>query len=59
MRTVTTGCANAVATLVAGAGTQTTKAQRGGAIALWVREFGPAVGTSSVRDLQVLFCGER
>ena len=27
-----------------------------GAIALWVREFGPSVGISSVRELQVLFC---
>lgn len=27
-----------------------------GAIALWVKEFGPDVGVSSVRELQVLFC---
>ena len=27
-----------------------------GAIALWVREFGPDVGVSSVRQLQLLFC---
>jgi len=27
-----------------------------GAVALWVREFGPAVGVSSVRELQVKFC---
>ena len=29
-----------------------------GAIALWVQEFGPLVGVSSVRELQVLFCGQ-
>jgi len=28
-----------------------------GAIALWVDLFGPFVGVSSVRDLQILFCG--
>lgn len=27
-----------------------------GALALWVREFGPLVGISSVRELQILFC---
>ena len=27
-----------------------------GALALWVREFGPSAGISSVRELQVLFC---
>jgi hypothetical protein len=27
-----------------------------GAIALWVRTFGPSVGISSVRELQLLFC---
>ena len=27
-----------------------------GALALWLREFGPLVGVSSVRDLQLLFC---
>jgi hypothetical protein len=29
-----------------------------GAIALWLKEFGPLVGISSVRELQVLFCDE-
>ena len=29
-----------------------------GAVALWIREFGPSVGVSSVRELQVLFCTE-
>jgi len=29
-----------------------------GALALWVRDFGPGVGISSVRELQVLFCTE-
>ena len=29
-----------------------------GAIALWLQEFGPIVGVSSVRELQVLFCDE-
>jgi len=29
-----------------------------GGIALWLEEFGPLVGVSSVRELQVLFCGE-
>jgi hypothetical protein len=29
-----------------------------GAIALWLEIFGPEVGVSSVRDLQLLFCGE-
>jgi hypothetical protein len=28
-----------------------------GALALWVRDFGPSVGISSVRELQILFCG--
>jgi hypothetical protein len=28
-----------------------------GAIALWVELFGPDVGISSVRELQLLFCG--
>lgn len=28
-----------------------------GAIALWLKEFGPLVGVSSVRELQILFCG--
>jgi hypothetical protein len=28
-----------------------------GAIALWVQLFGPEVGISSVRELQLLFCG--
>ena len=28
-----------------------------GAIALWVEIFGPDVGISSVRELQLLFCG--
>ena len=27
-----------------------------GALALWVREFGPGLGISSVRDLQHMFC---
>ena len=27
-----------------------------GALALWIREFGPDVGVSSVRQLQLLFC---
>jgi hypothetical protein len=27
-----------------------------GALALWVRDFGPLVGISSVRELQILFC---
>jgi hypothetical protein len=27
-----------------------------GALALWIQEFGPGLGISSVRDLQVLFC---
>jgi hypothetical protein len=27
-----------------------------GALALWVREFGPGLGISNVRDLQLLFC---
>lgn len=27
-----------------------------GALALWVREFGPSAGISSVRELQILFC---
>jgi hypothetical protein len=27
-----------------------------GAIALWLQIFGPLVGVSSVRDLQILFC---
>jgi pimeloyl-ACP methyl ester carboxylesterase len=29
-----------------------------GALPLWIQEFGPDVGVSSVRDLQVLFCDE-
>ena len=29
-----------------------------GALALWIREFGPEVGVSSVRELQVAFCDE-
>jgi hypothetical protein len=28
-----------------------------GAIALWVEIFGPELGISSVRELQLLFCG--
>jgi hypothetical protein len=28
-----------------------------GAIALWVDLFGPGLGISSVRELQLLFCG--
>jgi hypothetical protein len=28
-----------------------------GAIRLWLELFGPAVGVSSVRELQILFCG--
>jgi len=27
-----------------------------GALALWIQEFGPGLGISSVRDLQLLFC---
>ena len=27
-----------------------------GSLALWVQEFGPGVGISSVRELQLLFC---
>jgi hypothetical protein len=27
-----------------------------GALALWVQVFGPSVGISSVRELQILFC---
>ena len=27
-----------------------------GGLALWVQEFGPGVGVSSVRQLQLLFC---
>jgi hypothetical protein len=27
-----------------------------GAIALWIREFGPDAGVTSVRQLQVMFC---
>jgi hypothetical protein len=27
-----------------------------GALALWIQEFGPDVGISSVRELQLLFC---
>jgi hypothetical protein len=30
-----------------------------GAIALWIRDFGPDVGVSSVRELQLLFCSEQ
>ena len=29
-----------------------------GALHLWIEIFGPGVGVSSVRDLQLLFCGE-
>jgi hypothetical protein len=29
-----------------------------GSIALWIKTFGPDVGISSVRQLQVLFCTE-
>jgi hypothetical protein len=29
-----------------------------GAIALWLQLFGPQVGVSSVRDLQLLFCSQ-
>ena len=29
-----------------------------GAIHLWIQEFGPEVGISSVRQLQLLFCSE-
>jgi hypothetical protein len=29
-----------------------------GALALWIQEFGPFVGVSSVRELQVAFCSE-
>ena len=29
-----------------------------GALALWIQDFGPEVGVSSVRDLQKLFCDE-
>jgi hypothetical protein len=28
-----------------------------GAMALWLELFGPAIGVSSVRELQILFCG--
>lgn len=28
-----------------------------GAVALWIQEFGPFVGISNVRELQMLFCG--
>ena len=28
-----------------------------GALALWIKLFGPEVGVSSVRELQLLFCG--
>jgi hypothetical protein len=28
-----------------------------GALALWVQLFGPSIGISSVRELQLLFCG--
>jgi hypothetical protein len=27
-----------------------------GALALWVQVFGPSIGISSVRELQILFC---
>lgn len=27
-----------------------------GSLALWIKTFGPDVGVSSVRDLQLLFC---
>jgi hypothetical protein len=27
-----------------------------GAIALWLKEFGPEVGVSSVKELQAMFC---
>jgi hypothetical protein len=29
-----------------------------GSLALWIKEFGPVVGVSSVRDLQQMFCDE-
>ena len=29
-----------------------------GAVALWIKEFGPGLGISSVRQLQVFFCSE-
>jgi len=29
-----------------------------GSIALWIKTFGPDVGISSVRQLQLLFCSE-
>ena len=35
---------------------QTAFAPAPGAIALWLELFGPAVGVSSVRELQLLFC---
>jgi hypothetical protein len=28
-----------------------------GSLALWVELFGPSIGISSVRELQLLFCG--
>jgi hypothetical protein len=28
-----------------------------GSLALWVATFGPGLGVTSVRDLQILFCG--
>ena len=28
-----------------------------GAIALWLELFGPSIGVSSVRELQLVFCG--
>jgi len=30
-----------------------------GALPLWIQEFGPFVGVSSVRELQVAFCDEQ
>jgi len=30
-----------------------------GSLALWIREFGPGLGISSVRDLQILFCSRQ
>ena len=29
-----------------------------GSLAMWIQEFGPLVGVSSVRDLQKLFCDQ-
>jgi hypothetical protein len=35
---------------------QTDFAPPPGAVALWLQIFGPGLGVSSVRDLQLLFC---